>query len=72
MALLFFNSDESIQSVSKKIFNAIGTSTFYEGDSANVLNGLCYSASVFGVLIKLELNSYDYEEQYKYRVATTP
>jgi hypothetical protein len=71
MVLLFFNSDEPIQTVSKKVFDAIGLPIFGEVASENVLNGFYFSASNFGVLIKLELNSYDYEEDYKYMLSIT-
>jgi hypothetical protein len=41
---------------------------FQEGDSSHVLGGVYYSASVLGVAIKLESNSYDYDDKYAYMI----
>jgi len=59
MILLFFNYGEDLNKVSSVIFASLGISKSLEGDSSNVLEGEYYSFSIFGVQIKLELNTYD-------------
>jgi len=63
---IFFNSDADIGQVAKLIFEALGIGSFWEGDSHNVLGGTYNSYSIFGINIKLELNSYDYEDTYRF------
>lgn len=48
------------------IFQALGVNSIWEGDSQNVLGGVYSSYSIFGINIKLELNSYDYEDDYEF------
>lgn len=63
---IFFNSDKNLEEVSKLVFEAMGITHYLEGDSQNSLGGSYSSCSVFGISIKLELNSYDYEDDYKF------
>jgi hypothetical protein len=64
---IFFNENRQIDDVAKSIFSAIGVqNNIQEGDSSNVLNGVYYCYSVFGVQVKLENNSYDYDDKYNY------
>lgn len=70
--LLFFNEALPIDDAVKSIFSAIGIqNNIMEGDSSHVLNGVYYSYSVFGVEIKLELNSYDYDDKYNYMISVS-
>lgn len=50
-------------------FNALGMPFGQKGSSLNALNGEYSALSVFGVSIKLEANTYDYEDDYKYMVS---
>ncbi len=63
---VFFNSDGGLEEVSRSVFETIGLSHYLEGDSQNSLGGSYSSYSVFGINIRLELNSYDYEDDYKF------
>jgi hypothetical protein len=70
MANLFFSLPSDLAETTNIIFQIIGASSV-EGDSANVLGGTYTTASVLGFKIKLELNSYDYEDQYNYMLSVT-
>jgi hypothetical protein len=64
---LFFKIEEEIEGVSEKVFGALGIlDRVLEGDSANVLHGIYYTVTVFGIKLKLEYNSYDYDNVYNY------
>ncbi|MES1159418.1 MAG: hypothetical protein ABUM51_01555, partial [Bacteroidota bacterium] len=68
--LIFFNEALPIDDAAKSIFSAIGIqNNILEGDSAHVLSGIYYSYSIFGLKIKLELNSYDYDDKYNYMIS---
>jgi hypothetical protein len=69
MKHIFFNIDHSIDEVAQIVFGSLGIDNFVEGDSANVKDGIYYVSSVLGVKIKLEGNSYDYDNQYGYMLA---
>jgi hypothetical protein len=68
MKNIFIDSDEEFEKVASLIYNSLGINNYQEGDSQNVLGGYYYSFSVFGMNIKLELNSYDYEAEYRYMI----
>ena len=68
MEHLFFNMDGSFDEVARVVFDALGLSAG-EGDSANVLGGDYRVASSLGVDIRLERNSYDYEDDYEYMLS---
>jgi hypothetical protein len=70
MAHLFFSLPSDLAETTKTIFQILGASSI-EGDSANVLGGIYTMASVLGFKIKLESNSYDYEDQYNYMLSVT-
>lgn len=69
MTVLFFSCSNTIDSVSELVFKSLGIVQGAEGDSANSLGGSYYSATILGLTIRLELNSYDYEEQYNYMLS---
>ena len=69
METLFFNLDGSFAEVAEKVFSALGAPEFQEGDSLNVLGGEYYEISIFGASIRLEGNSYDYEDEYGYMLS---
>lgn len=68
MINLFFSCDKQFDDVAILIFKSLTIENYLEGDSSNVLGGYYYSFNVFGMEIKLERNSYDYEEQYNYMI----
>lgn len=64
----FFNLENDLLETSIYIFEMLGIKKerMLEGDSSHVLGGIYYEYSVFGVEIKIELNSYDYDDKYRY------
>lgn len=68
MINLFFNSDKAIEEVAALVFSKIEISDYLEGESSNVLGGYYYCSTVFGNKIKLERNSYDYEDLFNYMI----
>lgn len=66
MGLLFFNDKREIGDVSKYLNENFGLTQPCERDSLNVYKGIYYVTKVLGLSIKLEYNSYDYENEYKY------
>ena len=70
MKHLFFNIDCDLQLCAQKVFSTLGVDDrICEGDSSHVREGIYYFSTVFGVQIKLEYNSYDYDDVYKYMIA---
>ena len=39
-----------------------------EGDSSNALEGQYYSMSIFGLKLRIEKNSYDFEDEFEYHI----
>lgn len=68
MINLFFNSDKQFDEVAILIFTSLGIENYLEGESSNVLGGYYFSYNVFGIEIKLEQNSYDYEGQFNHMI----
>ena len=64
--MLFFKSEDELQDFSKKIFNVLDIDNFSIIESVNVYKGFYGSYKVLGVKLKLEYNSYDYEDEYNY------
>ena len=69
MYYLFINSEKEYEELSREIFKSLGIDSYFEGDSSNVMNGYYNSFSFFGVKFKLEENSYDYEDDYRYMIS---
>lgn len=69
--VLFFYMEGNISSVAKKIYKSLGIQkgNLYSGDSSHVLNGVYYDFSILGSKIKIEYNSYDYEDKYNYMLS---
>ena len=67
--MLFFNLSNDTSEVANLVFQALGMPFNLEGSSANSLNGEYSSLSVFGLSIKLEPNTYDYEDDYEYMLS---
>jgi len=67
----FFQIEDDLQNAAKKICEALGidTKTVKVGSSTHVLNGSYFNYTVFGCRIKLEKNSYDYDDQYNYMLS---
>lgn len=67
---LFFSINDDLEKVAIKIFATLEIEkNISEGDSSNVLEGIYYSVSVFGLTVKLEKNSYDYDDVYNYMMS---
>lgn len=69
--IFFFNTQGDILQVSEQIFKVLGVrkSEILEGNSSHVLDETYYQFSVFGIKVKLEYNSYDYDDKYRYMLA---
>ncbi len=69
--LFFFNFDGNILSVSEKIFRSFGiyNNEIAKGSSSHVTEELYYQYSVFGIKLKIEYNSYDYDDSYRYMLS---
>jgi len=66
MGPLFFKLDRDFDSVAKFVFNALDIKDVLQGESLNALGGVYYKSSVFGMNIKIEENSYEYEDCFNY------
>lgn len=67
---LFFDMEGQIKEIANKVFALLGIiNNMQEGDSSHVLGGTYYSSSIFGVKIKLEQNSYAYDDKYNYMIS---
>lgn len=66
MKPLFIKIDQKIQIANESVFRALGFTDILEGDSLNVLNGTYYQVSVLGMTIRLEENSWDYEDDFNF------
>lgn len=64
--IIFIDSNMEFERAAPIIYKSLGINQYLEGDSLNVLGGHYNSFDVLGMTIKLELNSYDYEDGYKY------
>lgn len=69
MEHLFFNYDRKLSETVAFIFSALGFTSIQEGDSLNVFGGTYASVSILGIVLKLEENSYDYEDDYRYMLS---
>lgn len=68
MKAIFFNYPDSFEKAVPKIYSAIGIKEYMEGDSLHVLGGVYGTYSIFGIEIKVEENSYEYEDEYRYMI----
>ena len=70
--IFFFNFNGNILSVSEKIFKSFGIyeSELAKGSSSHVTEKVYYEYSVFGIKLKIEYNSYDYDDKYRYMLST--
>ena len=66
MGPLFFKLDRDFDSVAKFVFNALDIKDVLQGESLNAFGGVYYKSSVFGMNIKIEENSYEYEDCFNY------
>lgn len=67
--ILFFNLNDNSSDVANLVFNALGMPFNLEGSSAHSLHGKYSSLSVFGLSMKLESNTYEYEDDYEYMLS---
>ncbi|WP_374979208.1 hypothetical protein PSGK_20760 [Pseudomonas solani] len=67
--VLFFNANSEAGEVADLVFYALGMPFNLKGSSANSLSGEYSSLSVFGLNVKLESNTYDYEDDYEYMIS---
>lgn len=69
--LFFFNFDGDLLTVSEKIFKTFGLykSAIAEGSSSHASEEVYYQYSVLGIKLKIEYNSYDYDDRYRYMLS---
>lgn len=67
--LIFFNCDENLERTSKLIFDCLGYENILNGDSIHIVNREYKMAKVFGISMKLEVNGYDWEDEYNYMIS---
>lgn len=67
--LLFFNLPGTFNEVANEIFTSLGSDNYFGNQSLNVRNEEYFIMSVFGISIRLEANSYDYEDKYNYMLS---
>ncbi|PUZ18966.1 hypothetical protein GA0116948_1442 [Chitinophaga costaii] len=66
---IFFNMNGEIESVAEIFFSSLGIkANIVEGRSFSSSTGVYYSFSIFGIVIRLEGNCYDYDNEYAYMV----
>ena len=69
MDLLLFNSHNEISEISKEIASLFQNFNLNDNDSRNVFTGSYYFICIIGIKIKIEYNSYDYEDKFKYMIS---
>jgi hypothetical protein len=69
MKIFFFNYQGHINEVANDIFKSLGINKSLQGESLNVQGGIYNSFSVFGLNIKIEQNSYNYEDEFTYMMS---
>lgn len=67
MEAIFFNMSIPFREVMDLVFSTLGLN-YTEGKSKNVLDGVYGVTNLFGSQIRIEKNSYDYEDKYKYSI----
>lgn len=68
MIVLFLNLPCKYEMAINAINSALGISYSLEGESVNSLGSKYNETSLLGVKVKIEENSYDYEDDYNYSI----
>lgn len=71
LILIFIQIDSDLVTMAELTFGSLGIENFLEGDSLNVAGGVYYVGYKSSFEIKLEINSYDYEDQYRFMLKIT-
>ncbi len=66
MSPIFISLDNDFSKAKQLVFDALGLNNIMEGDSTHALGGVYYEVGVLGMYIKLEQNSYEYEDEFNY------
>lgn len=69
MEHLFISFSGDIELVASEVFRALGARNFVEGDTANTPSGVYFEQAVFGVVLKVEENVYDFEDQFEFMLS---
>ena len=67
--ILFFNLEKNLTDTASIVFESLGMPYNMKGSSAHSLGGEYSSLSIFGLNLKLEPNTYDYENDYNYMLS---
>lgn len=68
MEHLFFNSDDSLHTISIALGKLFGACPEV-GESKNVLSESYFEMSILGIKVRLEENCYDYEDQFGFMLS---
>jgi hypothetical protein len=68
MQHLFFNATGPFHDVARTVSEALNL-PLPRGDSDNALGGEYYAASILGILLRLEQNSFEHETEYEYMLS---
>lgn len=69
MEHLFFTPDGGFDTTVRAVFGVLGVSSPSIGESKNVLGERYGEARILGMKIRLEENSYDYEDEFRFMLS---
>ncbi len=72
MEHLFLNFDADLRSTTVRVLSTLGLDGGVVVESENVYSGEYGVCRANGLMLKLEENSYDYEDQFRYMLAIKP
>lgn len=68
-AILLIKNGENLKGVWEEITRIMGIIDYAIGESSNVLHTSYFEAKAFGVKVKLEENSYEFEDKYSFMLS---
>lgn len=68
MSLVFLDPPGTLEEAGELVADALGLREAWVGDSLNVYGGTYLVFFVLGVRLKLEINSYDHADEYRFMV----
>lgn len=68
MQHLFLDCQQSLEQVASRIFEAAAPVKGVEIDSLNVLGGTYFEGTFRNLVLRVESNSYDYEDDYEFMI----
>jgi len=68
MGFLFLNSNKELEELSRDLQKVLNLPQIHENESLNAYEGFYLFSKLMGMKIKLEYNSYDYEDDYRFMI----